>query len=94
MPNHTEIYNSEAERYDLLISKQPNLLETIQRIRNLEGLDVIDLGAGTGRLTVPIAQTAKSVLALDASEAMLRVTAEKLKKANLHKCAGIWWRSF
>ncbi|MCF6093795.1 class I SAM-dependent methyltransferase [Microaerobacter geothermalis] len=84
MPNHSEIYRLEPEQYDLLISKQPNLLERIQCIHNLEGQDVIDLGAGTGRLTVPIAQQAKSVLALDASEAMLRVTAKKLKNANLN----------
>lgn len=44
MPDHTKIYRSEAEKYDLLISKQPDLLETLQSICPLEGKDIIDLG--------------------------------------------------
>jgi ubiquinone/menaquinone biosynthesis C-methylase UbiE len=83
MPDHEDIYRTQAERYDALIAKQPNVVEVIERICPLEGLDIIDLGAGTGRLTVPIAKIAKSVLALDASAAMLEVTARKLEEARL-----------
>jgi ubiquinone/menaquinone biosynthesis C-methylase UbiE len=82
-PNHSDIYHFEADKYDRLISKQPDLMGTLQSIRFPDGLDVIDLGAGTGRLAVPIARMANSVLALDASEAMLRVTADKLAAAQL-----------
>jgi ubiquinone/menaquinone biosynthesis C-methylase UbiE len=84
MPNHTEIFNDEADKYDLLISKQPDLQEVIESIRSPRGLDVIDLGAGTGRLTIPIAKQSKSVTALDASAAMLEVTASKLRSTNVH----------
>ncbi|MDF2726144.1 MAG: SAM-dependent methyltransferase [Paenibacillus sp.] len=83
MPDHTEIYKSEAATYDLLISKQPCLLETIRSICPPDGRDVVDLGAGTGRLTVPIARTARSIRALDASPDMLRVAALKLTQAGL-----------
>ncbi|CAI6083394.1 class I SAM-dependent methyltransferase [Cohnella sp. JJ-181] len=77
-PNHAEIYRSQAELYDRLISAQPSLGARIDAIRPLAGLDVIDLGAGSGRLTVPLAARAGSVLAVDLSPAMLEVAAAKL----------------
>lgn len=84
MPDHDAIYKSEAETYDLLISKQPSLYEVIESIQPIEGLDILDLGAGSGRLTRLLAPKAKSILAIDASEAMLQVTAAKLQEAGLH----------
>ncbi|MFF2479974.1 class I SAM-dependent methyltransferase [Paenibacillus sp. NPDC058071] len=83
MPNHTNIYNHEAEQYHLLISKQPNLAPIIEEIKAFNGLDIVDVGAGTGRLTTVLAPHAKSIIALDASDAMLQVTAAKLEKAGL-----------
>ncbi|MCY9660879.1 class I SAM-dependent methyltransferase [Paenibacillus chondroitinus] len=84
MPNHDEIYKLEAETYDLLISKQPSLQDVIESIHPVEGLDILDLGAGSGRLTRVLAPKAKSILAVDASEAMLQVTAQNLQAAGLH----------
>jgi ubiquinone/menaquinone biosynthesis C-methylase UbiE len=78
MPNHEEIYQTEAEKYDRLISSQPNLSETVNSIVSYTGLDIIDLGAGTGRLSCVLAGKAKSILLLDESEAMLKVAAKKL----------------
>lgn len=83
MPDHDSIYKSEAETYDLLISKQPSLYDVIESIQPVEGLDILDLGAGSGRLTRVLAPTAKSILAIDASETMLQVTADKLQEAGL-----------
>ncbi|MEW9701298.1 class I SAM-dependent methyltransferase [Paenibacillus sp. SI8] len=80
MPDHTDIYKNEAAKYELLISRQPNLIKIIEEIRAVKGLDIIDLGAGTGRLTTLLAQEAKSIIALDASETMLQITENKLKK--------------
>ncbi|SEB49154.1 class I SAM-dependent methyltransferase [Paenibacillus sp. GP183] len=88
MPNHEEIYSNQAETYDLLISKQESLYETINTIKRVEGLDILDIGAGSGRLTCVLAPKVKSILALDQSEAMLQVTANKLQKAGLHN-----WRT-
>lgn len=87
MPDHDAIYKSEADTYDLLISKQPNLYNVIENIQPVEGLDILDLGAGSGRLTRVLAPKAKSILAIDASEAMLRVTANKLQAAGLRNWA-------
>ncbi|NOU97745.1 methyltransferase domain-containing protein [Paenibacillus sp. LMG 31456] len=83
MPNHTSIYENEAEKYHELISKQADLDLWIEEIRPLNGLDIVDLGAGTGRFTASLAAKAKSIIALDASEAMLRITADRLTQAGL-----------
>jgi ubiquinone/menaquinone biosynthesis C-methylase UbiE len=82
MPNHDEIYRTEAEQYERLISTQPNLSEIVESIVSYADLDIIDLGAGTGRLSCVLAGKAKSILLLDQSEAMLKVAAQKLAAAH------------
>ncbi|WP_274654748.1 class I SAM-dependent methyltransferase [Paenibacillus humicola] len=81
MPDHATIYLREAERYEQLVSKQSPLGEFMEQIIPFHGLDAVDLGAGTGRLTAVLAQKARSVTAVDASEAMLRVNADRLRAA-------------
>ncbi|RCW43111.1 class I SAM-dependent methyltransferase [Paenibacillus prosopidis] len=81
MPDHSAIYEKEADRYHQLISKQPDLMECIDELRPISGLEVVDLGAGSGRLTAVLAAKAKSVIALDASDAMLQLTARRLSQA-------------
>ncbi|KMZ42795.1 MULTISPECIES: class I SAM-dependent methyltransferase [Bacillales] len=83
MPNHEQIYKTQAEQYDLMISRQPSLLAVIEEITPITGQDVIDLGAGSGRLTSVLAPHAKSILAVDASAAMLEVNAQQLTQAGL-----------
>ncbi|MGG4455640.1 class I SAM-dependent methyltransferase [Brevibacillus porteri] len=83
MPNHEQIYKNQAEQYDLMISRQPSLLAVIEEITPIKGQDVIDLGAGSGRLTSVLAPHVKSILALDASAAMLEVNAQQLTQAGL-----------
>ncbi|OAS18387.1 class I SAM-dependent methyltransferase [Paenibacillus oryzisoli] len=88
MPNHAHIYANQADMYERLVSKQPSLYETIQAIVPVAGLDILDMGAGAGRLTRVLAPHAKSIVALDASESMLRITADHLGQADLHN-----WRT-
>ncbi|TVY10788.1 class I SAM-dependent methyltransferase [Paenibacillus cremeus] len=83
MPDHTRIYEHEAHTYQQLISKQPSLAPIIEELCPYQGLDIIDLGAGTGRLTTVLAPEVRSIIALDASVAMLEVTAQRLQKAGL-----------
>lgn len=83
MPNHEQIYKTQAKQYDLMISRQPSLLAVIEEITPIKGQDVIDLGAGSGRLTSVLAPHAKSILALDASAAMLEVNAQQLTQDGL-----------
>ncbi|SFS61321.1 class I SAM-dependent methyltransferase [Paenibacillus sp. BC26] len=87
MPDHDHIYQSEAERYDQLISFEDvhrNLLQTIHRIvPHLSEAAVLDIGAGTGRLTTMLAPIVASVTATDASGAMLEVASSKLSALGL-----------
>ncbi|WP_239615640.1 class I SAM-dependent methyltransferase [Cohnella mopanensis] len=83
MPDHDSIYKQEALQYHELIACQPNLKEVIEGIRPNGGLDIVDMGAGTGRLTALLAPEAGTIVALDASEAMLHVTANRLREAGL-----------
>ncbi len=81
MPDYRAIYRQQAAQYDLMVAREDyerHLLPALNAIRPLAGLDVIELGAGTGRLTTQIAPLAKSLLALDASPHMLSLLREKL----------------
>ncbi|REE88638.1 methyltransferase family protein [Paenibacillus taihuensis] len=83
MPNHDQIYQNEAERYELLISREDvsnNLLGTIRKIcPDLSDHHAADLGAGTGRLTTMLAPLVRSIVAIDAAEPMLGVATTKLR---------------
>ncbi|WP_159887216.1 class I SAM-dependent methyltransferase [Paenibacillus puerhi] len=78
MPNHTHIYQHQASLYDLMISKQPALSDAITRIAPCAGRRLLDLGAGSGRLTLELAQEAASITATDLSPAMLEVLNARL----------------
>jgi ubiquinone/menaquinone biosynthesis C-methylase UbiE len=81
MPDYKAIYQQQGQQYDLMVSRedyQGNLLPALNAIRPLTGLDVVELGAGTGRLTALIAPLARSLQALDASEHMLNVLRARL----------------
>lgn len=82
-PDTDHIYNKKAHRYDILISKEDyknNMFESLNKITSFENKDIIDLGAGTGRLSCMLAPMAKTIKAFDSSKAMLEVAAKKLKK--------------
>jgi ubiquinone/menaquinone biosynthesis C-methylase UbiE len=81
-----KIYQSEGDRYEALISRedyQGNIPRVIDEIINVDGLDILDLGAGTGRLTLLLATRAKSIRAFDISAEMLRVCRERLIASGL-----------
>ena len=81
-----KIYQSEGDRYEALIGRedyQGNIPRAIDEILHVDGLDILDLGAGTGRLTLLLAPRAKSIRAFDASAEMLRVCQERLLQSGL-----------
>jgi ubiquinone/menaquinone biosynthesis C-methylase UbiE len=81
-----KIYQSEGDRYEALISRedyQGNISRAIDEIINVDELDVLDLGAGTGRLTLLLAPRANSIRAFDASPEMLRVCRKHLIASGL-----------
>ncbi|MBN2146693.1 MAG: class I SAM-dependent methyltransferase [Anaerolineales bacterium] len=82
MPDLKFIYNHQADQYQRLVAQedyQENLLPAIQRICPVEGLDIVDTGAGTGRLTCLLAPLARSITAFDLSAHMLQVTQTRLE---------------
>lgn len=81
-----KIYQSEGDRYEALISRedyQGNIPRAIDEIIDVNGLDILDLGSGTGRLTLMLAPRANSIRAFDASAEMLRVCRERLLASGL-----------
>ncbi len=85
-PDHKEIYARYAEQYDRLVScsdYQQNILRVLNEIRPLDQADVVELGAGTGRLTCKLAPVVKSIHSFDASHHMLAVAVSKLEESGL-----------
>lgn len=77
---HKLTYRKQADQYDLLVSRedyQHNLIKAINRIRNVDDLNVIDLGAGTGRVGLLFANRTASSIALDLSPQMISLAKEK-----------------
>ncbi|MFQ5943256.1 MAG: class I SAM-dependent methyltransferase [Anaerolineales bacterium] len=81
-PEHREIYAQHADQYELLVSREDhesNIPRALDGITSFDAKDVVELGAGTGRLARLLAPAAKSVHAFDASPNMLQVAAAKLQ---------------
>jgi len=87
MSDYREIYSKRADEYELLVSRedyQENIFPALSQIRPLGGLDVVELGAGTGRLTCMLAPVVRAIQAFDASGYMLEVAVARLKESGLH----------
>jgi ubiquinone/menaquinone biosynthesis C-methylase UbiE len=81
VPDHKAIYNQEADNYERLVNRedyQGNILKAIQKSIDPNGLDVVKMGAGTGRLTCLLAPFVRSITAFDSSAAMLEVAKDRL----------------
>jgi len=82
MSDFRAMYFTHAAEYDALIAcedYQGNLRETLTSLRSFAQADIVEWGAGTGRLTVLAAPTARSIFATDRSAAMLDRAAAKLR---------------
>ena len=71
--------------YDILYDSYKNKTLTCDEIKiilkHTKPLSMIlDIGAGTGRLTIPLIKNNRKVLALDTSRNMLKELRKKLKK--------------
>lgn len=91
--NPTRIfYNSLSDDYD---NEQENsiigsirkqefdvVIPQIDKIINSD-IDVLEIGSGTGRYTLPIAMRCNSITAVDISEKMLSILSEKAEKSNI-----------
>jgi ubiquinone/menaquinone biosynthesis C-methylase UbiE len=74
MPDYGRIYSERADEYERLILRedyQGNILATLRRVVALEGADVVELAAGTGRLTRLMVPLVRMITAFDAESHML-----------------------
>lgn len=82
MPDHFQtIYAHHADQYEALIQREDyegNILKALMGIRPLAGLDVVEWGAGTGRLTLMLAPLVNHLRVYDGSQHMLNVAIAKL----------------
>ncbi len=82
MPDEKEVYAEYAAEYETLVSHEDyagNILRAIRQIVPLAGLEVLDLGAGTGRLACLLQPHVRRVIALDLSLPMLSLARDKLR---------------
>jgi len=86
MMDYKAIYNRQAREYDRLVARedyQGNLWPALCGIRPFDRLDVVELGAGTGRLTCMLAAVARRIWAFDLSRHMLETARAKLTRTGL-----------
>lgn len=86
MPTEKEVYQKHAEQYERLVQRedyQGNILSAIESYCTLEGIEVVELGAGTGRLTRLLAPHVKSIRAFDGSAHMLEVASLSMQEMGL-----------
>jgi ubiquinone/menaquinone biosynthesis C-methylase UbiE len=89
MPTEKEVYDSHADRYELLVFRedyQKNLPKFISEIRDFHDIDIVELGAGTGRLTRFLARDARNVYASDLSQHMLSQGKHMLSADEAQRC--------
>lgn len=83
MPAEKEIYAEYAAEYEALVScedHEGNILQAIRQTVPLGDLEVLDLGAGTGRLACLLQPHVRHVTALDVSLPMLSLARDKLRR--------------
>jgi ubiquinone/menaquinone biosynthesis C-methylase UbiE len=86
MPTEKEVYTAHANQYERLVQRedyQNNLLAAIETYCPLDGIDVVELGAGTGRLTRLLAPRVRSIKAFDASAHMLALAETSMREMGL-----------
>jgi len=88
MDHYQQIYSQRetARLYEQLVAREDhhgNLFAALVEIAGLDGQHVVDMGAGTGRMTRTVGVMARHVYAFDQSPAMLDVAAETLSLTGL-----------
>ena len=84
MPTFEEIYAAHADDYDRLVERedhQSNIIAAIRKLQPLTHAAVVELGAGTGRITRQLVPWIKSIRAFDGSQHMLGVARKRLEKS-------------
>lgn len=84
-------YDTIAEIYDLYVTARYDIPFFLSETATVAGR-VLELTAGTGRLSIPLVEAGVQLTCVDRSQGMLRVLAKKLKQRGVHAgviCADI-----
>jgi len=76
-------YDSIAEIYDLYVTADYDVPFFLQEAASVSG-PVLELAAGTGRLSLPLAQAGMQLTCVDSSQGMLDALSRKLRESGLH----------
>ncbi len=76
-------YDSIAEIYDLYVTTDYDIPFFLAEAANAKG-PVLELTAGTGRLSLPLIQVGVRLTCIDSSQGMLEVLLRKLRRHGLH----------
>ncbi len=77
-------WDKQAESYNANIARMNDLTSTqLYRLPLLPQYTVLDVGAGTGRITIPMAKCVKHVTALEPSGKMLAILKETAEKESI-----------
>src|SRR5574341_112697 len=76
-------YDSIADIYDLYVTADYDIPFFVSETRPVQGA-VLELMAGTGRLSLPLIEAGMKLTCVDSSKAMLEVLSRKLKQRGLH----------
>jgi len=83
--SHRDYFNLIAPKWNSLVSPEPKLLEYMKRLGVSDGDRILDIGAGTGRLTDHLKILTGStgqVVAEDISDAMLKIARNSVNNIN------------
>ncbi len=83
-------YDSWAEIYDSLFSYVVDDISYYVEEATLSGGTVLELGCGTGRVSIPIARAGIDIVGIDASSAMLTRAREKSREAGIPNLKLLW----
>lgn len=74
-------YDSQHKGFRDFDQEAKNITESIELSKDST---VLDIGCGTGGLTIPLAQTCKHIYAVDVSEAMISILTDKIQNLGLN----------
>jgi ubiquinone/menaquinone biosynthesis C-methylase UbiE len=83
--NTEEAYNRWANSYDSIVNKTRDLEKTAatKTLRDADFSRTVEIGCGTGKNTVWIAEKAKELLAVDFSEEMMKNARQKITSSHV-----------
>ena len=87
--DHRDIYANHAAAYDRLVGAEDcdgALLPALRAVAPVEGRDVLEVGAGTGRITRLLAAAGARVVGFDRSPAMIEVARRHLETMGADTC--------